>query len=110
MIQYLLALLSLRGLQGHLIVFEHVRGHSGNMGNEAADALARAGTMKPVLPERDWAVARQHVDNEMRVMRTSSTFTQKDIKDQFEFVVSPPSVSTRAEKADETLRSKTGIY
>jgi ribonuclease HI len=92
MIQYLLALLSLRGIQGHLTVFEHVRGHSGDMGNEAADALARAGTMKPVLAERDWMVAKQHVDNEMQVIMTSSTFTQKDMKEQFEFVVSPPCI------------------
>jgi ribonuclease HI len=90
MIQYLMALLSLRGAKGHLTVFEHVRGHSGNVGNEAADALARGGTSKPVLPERDWLAAKRRVDNDIQTIINSSTFSQKDIKDQLEFVVSPP--------------------
>ena len=34
--------------------FEHVRGHIGIEGNEAADQLANLGATKPALPERHW--------------------------------------------------------
>ncbi|CAG7831597.1 unnamed protein product [Allacma fusca] len=34
-------------MQGVEVVFEHVRGHQGNFGNEQADRLARAGAAKP---------------------------------------------------------------
>ena len=91
MIQYLLALLSLRATQGELIVFNHVRGHSGDAGNEAADALARGGTTKPPLPDRDWPAEKLRVDELMRPKTTSpSPFTWRILKDHFEFVVSPP--------------------
>lgn len=37
-------------MQGRKVVFEKVRAHSGNRGNDCADALAKAGAMKEDLP------------------------------------------------------------
>jgi ribonuclease HI len=62
MIQYLLALLSLRATRGEDIIFEHVRGHSNNVGNDGADALAKQGTTEPIIPERDWCARRKYVE------------------------------------------------
>lgn len=72
MIQYLLALLSLRRSQGDIILFEHVRGHSGNVGNDAADYLARNGTTRPIIPERDWLAETQNAEKSMKTTMTSS--------------------------------------
>lgn len=44
------------------VKFEWVRGHQGDVGNEAADRLAVNGTQLPMTPERDWAVARQDIE------------------------------------------------
>jgi ribonuclease HI len=62
MIQHLLALLSLRATRGEIVVFEHVRGHSKNVGNDGADALAKRGTKEPVIPERDWLARRLQIE------------------------------------------------
>lgn len=61
LIQYLMALLDLRGMD-EPVKFEWVRGHQGDVGNEAADRLAVNGTQLPMTPERDWAVARQDIE------------------------------------------------
>lgn len=63
MIRYLLALLSLRAARGEDVVFEHVRGHSNNVGNDGADSLAKLGTTEPIVSERDWLARRQHVES-----------------------------------------------
>jgi hypothetical protein len=55
---------------GYRITFEHVRGHSGEEGNEAADYLARRGTTHPLIPEKDWEERRQRVEDEVdRLLR-----------------------------------------
>ncbi|KAF9486433.1 ribonuclease H-like protein [Pholiota conissans] len=46
--------LDLRGLRGQKVVFEYVKGHSGDIGNDGADLMANHGTVKPDCPERDW--------------------------------------------------------
>ena len=37
-----------------MVRLRHVKGHSGEEGNEGADFLANQGTLMPPVPERDW--------------------------------------------------------
>lgn len=53
-IRYLSSLLEERGKRGQQIRFQYVRGHSGDPGNEGADAQANIGATLPPLPEKDW--------------------------------------------------------
>jgi hypothetical protein len=36
------------------IRLQHVKGHSGDVGNDGADAMANIGTLLPVVEDRDW--------------------------------------------------------
>jgi ribonuclease HI len=49
MIRLALAMLSLKSLRGEKVKIVHVRGHSGDSGNEGADYLARMGATKALL-------------------------------------------------------------
>ena len=48
------ALLALRGRFEQQVRLEYVRGHSGEVGNHGADALARCGAMLHEVEEPDW--------------------------------------------------------
>ncbi|KIM70093.1 hypothetical protein SCLCIDRAFT_504560 [Scleroderma citrinum Foug A] len=61
LIKYLAALLHARRVASQTVEFEHVRGHVGIEGNEAADQLANMGTLKPPMLERDWERLEQEV-------------------------------------------------
>ncbi|KAI6048029.1 ribonuclease H-like domain-containing protein [Pisolithus marmoratus] len=61
LIKYLAALLHARRITSQTVDFEHVRGHVGLEGNEAADRLATLGASQPPLPERDWEYLEQSV-------------------------------------------------
>ncbi|EJD46586.1 ribonuclease H-like protein [Auricularia subglabra TFB-10046 SS5] len=63
LLEYLAALLELHDLRGHRVRLRHVRGHSGDAGNEAADALARAGALLAQRDEGDWAAKLQEVQD-----------------------------------------------
>lgn len=54
LIDYTLTLLETRQRAGQPVNIEYVKGHSGNVGNDGADALAVAGCDLPEEPERDW--------------------------------------------------------
>ncbi|KAG6854139.1 hypothetical protein C0991_010050 [Blastosporella zonata] len=60
-IKYISALISARGLLGQEVRLEYVKGHSGDRGNDGADAQANLGALKPVEPERDWEKAEKEV-------------------------------------------------
>jgi len=90
MIQYLLALLSLRATQGQIVVFEHVRGHSNSIGNNAADALAKRGAKDPIVPERDWLAERRCVEEVEADITSFNAVENSRTEDSFRFVVSPP--------------------
>jgi len=88
MIRYLLALLSLRATQGEMTVFEHVRGHSNNVGNDGADALAKRGATQPIIPERDWFAGRRRVESVQAMMiKQSKSVENPTVQDPSCFVV-----------------------
>lgn len=62
LIEYLVALRQYRTARGHVIKFKHVKGHSGIIGNECADALANQGTYLPEEPEMDWDAKRVNLE------------------------------------------------
>lgn len=60
-IRYLAALFNERELFGQRVHLQYVKGHSGDRGNDGADAQANLGALMPPVPERDWAKAEQDV-------------------------------------------------
>jgi hypothetical protein len=64
-IMYLSKLLDQRGQRGQTVRLQHVAGHAGIEGNEGADVLAGLGTLKPVLPERDWSLVKEEVPKDI---------------------------------------------
>ena len=65
MIRLALAMLSLRELRGEKVRIEHVRGHSGDAGNEGADCLARMGARGAAVDDYDWDMMRGAVEKDM---------------------------------------------
>lgn len=55
LIKFIAAHLDARNRRGQKVVFEYVKAHNGEEGNEGADAQANLGTLKPPEKERDWA-------------------------------------------------------
>lgn len=54
---------------------QHVNGHSGEVGNEGADCLATAGTLEPLIPERDWAGLEAQLERVLDGINPSTVFT-----------------------------------
>ncbi|KIK12453.1 hypothetical protein PISMIDRAFT_18731 [Pisolithus microcarpus 441] len=54
-----------RRKSGQTVEFQHVHGHVGLEGNEAADRLANMGALQPPLPERGWEQLEQDVVKKM---------------------------------------------
>ena len=46
--------LNIRASYPQKIRLQYVKGHSGNVGNDGADAMANRGTLLPAVEERDW--------------------------------------------------------
>ncbi|KAL6301650.1 ribonuclease H-like domain-containing protein [Sparassis latifolia] len=61
LIRYISTLIDERGLAGQKIHLQHVRGHTGEEGNEGADRLANRGALMPEVPERDWETLEEEV-------------------------------------------------
>ena len=62
LIEYLASLIELRRRCGQRFRIEQVKAHSGNEGNDGADALAVAGCAMPIIPERSWAQLKEETD------------------------------------------------
>jgi ribonuclease HI len=53
--------LDIRSKLGQKVVLEYVKGHSGDLGNDGADAMANQGALLPPTPERDWGALEQQL-------------------------------------------------
>ena len=63
LIRYLSALLDLRARRGQKVHLQYVKGHAGIEGNEGADRLANYGATMAMLPERDWEMLINTLDD-----------------------------------------------
>jgi len=70
LIDYILTLLETRQRAGQPVQFDYVKGHSGNVGNDGADALAVAGCSHPEMPERDWEGLKETYSAEQAMMNS----------------------------------------
>lgn len=68
LIDYILTLIETRQRSGQPVQLEYVKGHSGNVGNDGADALAVAGCSLREVPERDWIALKGSYDLEQGVI------------------------------------------
>jgi len=86
MIRLALAMLSLRSLRAQTVKIMHVRGHSGDPGNEGADYLARTGATRAVVDDYDWDTMREAVEKEKQEFLESkrTAGTHKEIQVLFE--------------------------
>ncbi|CAA7264476.1 unnamed protein product [Cyclocybe aegerita] len=57
--------LEIRSRSGQKVSLLHVRGHSGDIGNEGADAMANQGVRLPAVPERDWESLLEELDHRL---------------------------------------------
>lgn len=53
-IRLISAHLDVRRNKGHKVHLQYVKGHSGDIGNDGADAMANLGALLPEVEERDW--------------------------------------------------------
>jgi hypothetical protein len=70
MIRLALAMLSLRNLRGEKVTIVHVRGHSGDPGNDGADYLARVGASSAAIEDYDWDMRREAVEKNTRDLQS----------------------------------------
>ncbi|KAG6876590.1 hypothetical protein C0993_002016, partial [Termitomyces sp. T159_Od127] len=69
---YVSALLEARALVGQPVHMEYVKGHSGDRGNDGADAQANKGALLPPMPERDWTKAKEELLERLEEERRSN--------------------------------------
>lgn len=60
-IRYISTHLDIRFKRGQKVKLEYVKGHSGDVGNDGADAMANQGALLPDTPERDWEALEQQL-------------------------------------------------
>jgi ribonuclease HI len=83
-IDYVLTLLETRQRSGQPVQLEYVKGHSGDVGNDGADALAVAGCYLPEIPERDWVGLKETHNLEQDMMADLMAGINPDVSFAFE--------------------------
>lgn len=67
LIRYISAQLDARARRGQQVRLQYVKGHSGDTGNDGADAQANLGAREPKENERDWAKLEADFRKELEV-------------------------------------------
>ena len=57
--------LDIRARYPQRIRLQYVKGHSGDIGNDGADAMANGGTLLPAVKERDWAALERKLSEQL---------------------------------------------
>jgi RNase H len=57
--------LDIRARYPQRIRLQYVKGHSGDIGNDGADAMANGGTLLPAVEERDWAALERKLSEQL---------------------------------------------
>lgn len=57
--------LDIRAKSGQRVALEYVKGHSGDAGNDGADAMANKGALLPATAERNWNALEKRLDEEL---------------------------------------------
>lgn len=73
-IRLISAHLDRRAQQGQRVRLSYVKGHSGDIGNDGADAQANLGTHLPITPERDWDADERRIRQKIATNAPPSPF------------------------------------
>ena len=57
--------LDIRARYGQKIRLQYIKGHSGDIGNDGADAMANRGTLLPAVKERDWEALEMELSEQL---------------------------------------------
>lgn len=98
LIRYLSALLDARALYGQQVRFQYVKGHSGEEGNEGADAQANKGTLLSAVPERDWDALELELREQMEIEQANRSDGQPVVPMEVEADDSPTGNAMKARK------------
>lgn len=86
-ISYLSSLLAERGKRGQQILLQYVKSHSGDPGNDGADAQANIGATLPPRSELDWSAMQSRVNNLIESLipkQTSEVSVSSTVETQLE--------------------------
>ncbi|KAF5311802.1 hypothetical protein D9619_002783 [Psilocybe cf. subviscida] len=104
-------LLDIRGALGHRVVFEYVKGHSGDPGNDGADWMANLGAALPEAPDRDWDALYVELTDRMRQIgsrRQNAPFEVKVSDDLVDAAPETEEPAAKVRKLNTDTQAKSG--